>query len=95
MNLIKFKEATKYLHKTVQQSFLYAISKIKKKKKKTTKEDRMQIFEGILFFKVTNTTKTKKSLICCQLGSCRRKSAPQLTADKWFVFVFVFVLYLA
>ena len=40
-----------------------------------TKQDRMQSFEGILFFKAMNNTKTNKSLVCCQLGSCRRMCA--------------------
>ena len=34
-----------------------------------TKQDRMQFFEGIFFFKATNNTKTNKSLSCCQLGA--------------------------
>ena len=36
-----------------------------------TKEDRMQIFEEILFFKATYSTKTNKSFIFCQLDSYR------------------------
>ena len=36
-----------------------------------TKQDWMQIFEGILFFKATNSTKPNKSLSCCQLGASR------------------------
>ena len=37
-----------------------------------TKQDRMQLVEGIFFFKATNNTKTSKSLSCYQLGSSRR-----------------------
>ena len=37
-----------------------------------TKQDRMQIVEGIHFFKATNNTKTNKSHSCCQLGVSRR-----------------------
>ena len=37
-----------------------------------TKQDGMQIVEGILFFKATDNTKTNKSLSCCHLSSSRR-----------------------
>ena len=40
-----------------------------------TKQDRMRIFKGILFFKDTNNTKTNKSLSGCQLGASRRMCA--------------------
>ena len=40
-----------------------------------TKQDRMRIFEEILFFKATYDTKTNKSLIFCPLDSCGRKRA--------------------
>ena len=38
-----------------------------------TKQDRMQIFEEILFFKVTNNTKTNKSLIFLSPGGFLQK----------------------
>ena len=36
------------------------------------KQDRMQIFEGILFFKATNNIKTNQSHSCCQMGASGR-----------------------
>ena len=40
----------------------------------STKQDRMYIFEGILFFKATNNAKNKQ-LSCCRFGSSGRMCA--------------------
>ena len=57
---------------------LKIVSETHKRLKRTllnqTKQDRMQIFQGI-FFKATNSTNTNKSLCCCQLGASRRMCA--------------------
>ena len=47
-----------------------------------TKQDRMRIFEEILFFKATYDTKTNKSLILCQLDPCGRKRARDSRTKK-------------
>ena len=61
-----------------------------KKKKKTHKKSKQNaffnqnktkpIFEGILFFKATNSTKTSKSLSCCQFGAFQRDVCTRLTS---------------
>ena len=48
-----------------------------------TMQDRMKLFEGILFFKATNYTKTNKSLSCCQLGTFRKILIARLFPRKY------------
>ena len=66
--------------------------------------NRTRIFEGILFLEAISNTKTNKSLICCQLGSCRRKWVETESRAQFFLRepnwqhisdLFVFVLFVA
>ena len=64
LNKIKQNKTTTKTHIRLERRLLNQI-----------KQDKMQVFQGIPFFKGMNNTKTHNSLICCQLGSCSRKCA--------------------
>ena len=52
----------------------------------------MHIFEGILFFKAANNTKTNKPLGCCQLGASKKDGRRQPTLFQIFDDVHIYTV---